>query len=81
MRWFNPDGNELWSTTADLTIEQPPASVAELDIPLIMYVDLPLDQPGDYFLGIEVDEEEMAIIRLLVGNAQVPLMPTSGMVS
>ncbi len=81
MRWINPEGDELWNSSAQLTIEQPPPHAYEVDIPLIMSVDLPLDRPGDYYLIVEVDGEEHTLTRLYVGSVQVPLMPMNGLVS
>src|SRR5215216_6507461 len=45
LRWINPRGDELWSSTGDLNIAVPPTGVTELDFPLIAAIDLPIDQP------------------------------------
>ena len=47
LRWVNRRGTELWSSTAELAIgsTQP---VREMDMPVIVQIDLPLDGAGDY---------------------------------
>ena len=66
MRWLNPGGNELWSTTGELNIGQPPAGVMELDLPLIAAIDLPIDSAGEYSLQIALDDEFRGEVPLQV---------------
>lgn len=82
LRWFNPGGSELWTTTAELMINAPPGHSAEMDLPLIMALDLPLDVPGDYVMGVELDQQPHADAILHVrSGAPTPMMPMGGMVS
>jgi hypothetical protein len=82
LRWFNPSGSELWTTTAELMINAPPGHATEMDLPLVMALDLPLDVPGDYVMGIDLDGSTHAETRLHVrGGAAVPMMPPGAMVS
>ncbi|MGQ0539364.1 MAG: DUF6941 family protein [Gemmatimonadaceae bacterium] len=79
LRWLNPSGVELWSSVGELEVAAPPPNVAEMDMPLIASVDLPLDMPGAYTMRIALDEEPKADLRLQV-RAPLPMPPT-GMVS
>lgn len=80
LRWLNPAGDELWSSTGDLEIGIPPTGVQEMDVPLIATVDLPLDRPGQYTLSIALDDHP---VRELTLQARVgaPQAPTGGLVS
>src|SRR5215212_2372831 len=53
--WANPNGDTLWSTTGQLNVGTPPAGVAEMDMPLIAAIDLPIDQAGTFAMGISLD--------------------------
>lgn len=66
LRWKNPRGAELWSSTAELAVNVPPSHAAELDMPIIASIDLPLDSIGDYTMVIELDGKEHAETRLHV---------------
>ena len=82
LRWVNPSGSELWTTTAELMINAPPGHASEMDLPLIMALDLPLDVPGDYVMTVELDGEGHAETLLHVrGGPPVPMMPQGSMVS
>lgn len=78
LRWRNPQGAELWSTTGNLDIGAPPGEVQELDLPLIAAVDLPIDQAGTYTMQVAVDDAIATDVRLLVRSAGGPMMPASG---
>ena len=83
LRWLNPSGTELWSSTGELDVGSPPAlqpTPPEMDLPLIASIDLPLDMPGAYTMQIALDEEVRANVRLQV-RMGAPVMPASGMVS
>lgn len=55
-RWINPQGSELWSTSAQLAIQAAPhQQPGELDMPVVFQLDLPLDVTGDYVMLIELD--------------------------
>lgn len=54
-RWLSPSGHELWSSTGDLNIGPPPPGVAEMDLPLIAQLDLPMDSVGAYTMAIAID--------------------------
>jgi hypothetical protein len=73
LRWTNPDGNELWSTTGELNIGQPPMGVTELDLPLIAMIDLPIDSAGEYALQIAIDDEPRGNVPLQVRVGAPPL--------
>ncbi len=51
-----------------------------MDIPLIASIDLPIDQTGNYLLGITLDDEPRAQLTLQV-RAGAPIAPVSGLVS
>ena len=84
LRWLNPGGTELWSSVGELDVGQAPSapqpSSAEMDLPLIASIDLPLDLAGAYTMQIALDEEVRANVRLQV-RMGAPVMPPSGMVS
>src|SRR5258708_11208126 len=48
LRWTNPQGSELWSSTGDLNVGTPPLGITEMDLPLIAQIDLPIDATGGY---------------------------------
>ena len=60
LRWINPKGSELWTSTGELNVGQPPTGVTEMDLPLIAAVDLPLDTAGDYEMLVDLDGEPAA---------------------
>ena len=31
LRWINPEGSELWTSTGELNVSQPPTGVTEMD--------------------------------------------------
>ena len=82
-RWINPRGNELWSSSAQLDIQAAPNQSGEMDMPVLIQVDLPLDVIGDYAMVVELDgtRHGEAILHVRGG---VPLslpVPGSSMVS
>ena len=44
LRWLNPRGAELWGSDAELEVGAAPPGNQELDMPVILQLDLPLDQ-------------------------------------
>lgn len=82
LRWVNPRGNELWSSTAELGVNAPPGHAAEMDMPVIASIDLPLDAVGDYAMMIELDGKVHAESRLHVrAGAPIVAPPPGAMVS
>ena len=55
LQWVNPRGNTLWSSSAELAIQAPPNQTVEMDMPVIIQIDLPLDVVGDYSMAVELD--------------------------
>jgi hypothetical protein len=76
----NPGGSELWSTTGELNIGQPPSGVLELDLPLIASIDLPIDGAGEYSLQIALDDEPRGEVPLQV-RVGAPPLPRNTLVS
>jgi hypothetical protein len=82
LRWVNPRGVELWSSTAELSIQQPPVGMAELDMPVIAQLDLPLDLPGEYRMVASLRDRTEGEARLQVHTAPpMPSPPVGAMVS
>jgi hypothetical protein len=54
-RWLSPTGHELWTSTGELNVGAPPPGVAEMDLPLIAQLDLPMDSVGSYNMAIAID--------------------------
>ena len=73
LRWINPQGHELWSSTGELNVGAPPAGVIEMDLPLIAALDLPLDSAGSYRMGIALDQIERAEVTLQVRSDAGPV--------
>ncbi|MEO7360521.1 MAG: hypothetical protein ABI120_09325 [Gemmatimonadaceae bacterium] len=78
LRWKNPKGNELWSSTAELAVNAPPGHASEMDMPLIASIDLPLDAVGDYAMVIELDGRVHAETRLQVRAGAPIVAPSPG---
>lgn len=80
LRWINPLGNELWTSTGDLNVGQPPAGVVEMDLPLIAQIDLPIDSAGSFRMTVSLDDHQNAEVAVQVRT--VPQMrPQGGMFS
>ena len=77
LRWINPGGTELWNSTGDLNVGQPPAGVVEMDLPLIAQIDLPIDSAGAYRMTISLDDHQSAEVVVQV-RAAPPQMRTQG---
>src|SRR4051794_34621541 len=76
LRWLNPRGTELWNSSGDLEVGHPPGGITEMDPPIIAQVDLPLDEPGTYTMGVLLDERHMAHVVVHVRTA--PVMAARG---
>ena len=82
LRWKNPRGNELWSSTAELAVNAPPGHAGEMDMPLIAAIDLPLDSVGDFVMTVELDGQPRGEAKLHVrAGAPVVPLPSGAMVS
>jgi hypothetical protein len=83
LRWISPRGQELWSSTAELTVGTAAGHVGELDMPVIAAIDLPLDGPGCFRMLVELDGEVQTEVTLHVhGPVNLPPgRPTGAMVS
>jgi|SRR5688572_1328501 hypothetical protein len=80
LRWVNPSGNELWTSSGELNVGQPPAGVTEMDLPLIAQIDLPIDAAGGYHMTVSLDEHQSAQVPVQVRTVQ-PVRPAGGMFS
>src|SRR5688500_6173893 len=76
LRWINPEGSELWTSTGELNVGQPPAGVMEMDLPLIAQIDLPIDSAGAYHMAVSLDEKKSAEVPVQVRT--VPAVRPSG---
>jgi hypothetical protein len=66
LRWVNSQGNELWTSTGDLNVGQPPSGVVEMDLPLIAQIDLPIDAAGVYRMTVSLDDRQSAEVQVQV---------------
>jgi hypothetical protein len=72
LRWINPRGSELWTSTGELNVGQPPAGVTEMDLPLIAQIDLPIDSTGAYRMTVSLDDRQSAEVPVQVRTAPTP---------
>ncbi|MBL0937466.1 MAG: hypothetical protein IBJ03_01145 [Gemmatimonadaceae bacterium] len=76
LRWVNPRGTELWNSEAQLDIGSPPPGQQDLDMPIIVQLDLPLDMLGDYTMRVAIDGRDSATCVLHVrGTPPAPVVP------
>lgn len=75
LRWINPKGSELWTSTGELNVGQPPTGVTEMDLPLIAQIDLPMDSPGLFRMTVTLDDKQRAEVPVQVRTAQVASPP------
>ena len=66
LRWINPQDSELWTSTGELNVGQPPSGVTEMDLPLIAQIDLPIDAAGGYRMSISLDDKKSAEVPVQV---------------
>src|SRR5258708_614290 len=66
LRWLNPSGTELWSSSGELNVGAPPAGVQEMDLPLIAQIDLPMDAAGGYVMAVSIDGDSASEIPVQV---------------
>ncbi|HXI97694.1 MAG TPA: hypothetical protein VNG73_02040 [Gemmatimonadaceae bacterium] len=83
-RWLSPRDEELWSSTGEMSVAQPPNPMFEVDLPIIAVVDLPLNMVGQYTMQVALDGSPSAAARLFVNApVQSPMVggAPNGMVS
>ena len=80
LRWINPQGSELWTSTGELNVGQPPSGVTEMDLPLIAQIDLPIDATGGYRMTISLDDRQNTEVPVQVRTVQA-VRPPGGMFS
>ena len=80
LRWVNPQGTELWTSTGDLNVGQPPSGVMEMDLPLIAQIDLPIDSAGVFRMTVSLDDRQNAEVLVQVRVAP-QMRPPTGMFS
>jgi hypothetical protein len=76
LRWINPQGSELWTSTGELNVGQPPTGVMEMDLPLIAQIDLPIDSAGAYHMTVSLDDKKSVEVPVQVRT--VPAVRPSG---
>lgn len=81
LRWTNASGSELWSSAGDLNVGAMPSGVAEMDVPLIAQIDLPIDGAGPYLMSIALDDEPRAAVPVQVRVGSATMAPPPGLVS
>jgi len=72
LRWINPHGSELWTSTGELNVGAPPPGISEMDLPLIAQIDLPMDSAGAYTMSVSIDGDSASDIPVQVRTAQQP---------
>lgn len=70
-RWTNPTDAELWTSTGEIQVDSGPLAAVEMDLPIIAVVDLPLDTPGQYSMGVELDGEPVSRVGVYVSGPPV----------
>lgn len=82
LAWTSPSGEEIWSSSGEVEVHQPPPGAMEVDIPVIAAIDLPIAEAGVHVMRVELDGEVEAEVGLHVhvGGAVAP-MPAGGLVS
>jgi len=80
LRWINPKGSELWTSTGELNVGQPPVGVVEMDLPLIAQIDLPIDAAGPYQMTISLDDRQSAQVPVQV-RTLAAVRPPGGLFS
>src|ERR1041385_5617058 len=80
LRGINPKGSDLWTSTGELNVGQPPAGVSEMALPLIAQIDLPIDSGGPYRMTVSLDDRESAEVPVQVRMA-AQVRPPQGLFS
>lgn len=79
LRWISPSGSELWTSTGELNVSQPPDGVTEMDLPLIAQIDLPMDAAGGYTMSVSLDDLTSAEVPVQVRTIQAVKPPAGQM--
>src|SRR5215210_9171771 len=66
LRWINPKGSELWTSSGELNVGQPPSGVTEMDLPMIAQIDLPIDAAGAYHMSVSLDDKKSVDVPVQV---------------
>ena len=78
--WVSPDGDEMWSSSGELEVGNPPPGATELDVPVIAAIDLPIQSVGTHVMRVALDGDLCAELLLHVRTG-TPALPVGGMVS
>lgn len=78
LQWINPRGTVLWSSSAELAIQGTSSQTGEMDMPVIIQIDLPLDIVGDYSMVVELDGTRHGEAHLHVRPGAPPALPSPG---
>jgi hypothetical protein len=78
LRWVNPHGQELWESTGNLDVGQPPSTSGEMDLPVIAMIDLPMDIAGRFQLVVSLDGSPIAQVPVLVRQVATPTAMSGG---
>ena len=78
LRWVNPQGTELWSSSGELSIADGPPGAGDMDLPLIATLDLPIDVPGRYTMAVALDGQPTAEAAVQVNGIVSPVIPQRG---
>lgn len=82
LTWISPSGQSLWSSDGELGVATPPATVTEMDFPLIAQLDLPLDVGGRYIMRVALDGNTQVEVPIQVRpSAAQPVPPTPAWMS
>ena len=81
LRWINPQGSELWNSSGELNVGQPPSGVTEMDLPLIAQIDLPIDSAGAFHMTVSLDDKKSAEVPVQVRTVASVTPPPGGMFS
>jgi hypothetical protein len=79
LEWRSPSGEPLWSTEGELSVAALPPGAAELDMPLIAMIDLPIDRAGEYQMQVAVDDALLTSLPLHVRTPEGPMAVMGGM--
>ncbi len=81
LRWIGPNQDELWGSDGELEVGPLPPGSAEIDVPVIASLDLPLPLPGTYAMLIAVDGTPATEVTLDVHTSARMVPRPSGLVS
>lgn len=81
LRWVDPQGEELWSSTGELNVTASVQPGFDMDVPVIAVIDLPLSRGGRYVMQIALDDDHKADLALMVTTAARVAPPAGAMVS